>query len=104
VASIEAKAIPNTIFIEILPAQNLAFKYRLQNGSILQFMISGKVVVGVPASFPSVPLRTPISPGEILGRNQRTTPVEAQQPKATPDDGFESLGRCEHCRTTRTHR
>jgi hypothetical protein len=57
---------------------------------------------------PPWPLTSPTSPrksnftGEILGRNQRTTPVEAQQPKTKPDDAFGIVGRCEHCRTMKT--
>jgi hypothetical protein len=47
---------------------------------------------------PPWPLTSPTSlrksnfPGETFGRNQRNTPVEAQQPNATPDDAFRFLG------------
>jgi hypothetical protein len=42
--------------------------------------------------------------GKTFGRNQRSSFVQAQQPKTKPDDAFGIVGRCEHCRTMKPHR
>jgi hypothetical protein len=59
---------------------------------------------------PPWPLTSPPSPRksnftrETFGRNQRSTFVQAQQPKTTPDDAFDILGHCETLQDNETCR